>query len=193
MLTLEAADPQRLPRADGRGPRVSGLDPLALVAVAVLVGLGELNLTATGGGGLAVHQLISVLGALALLPLLIRVRAASLPVIGRLTYAVALALLLAVLLRGRAAYGAQRWFSLWVFDVQPSELAKLGLLLMLANLLGGGRPGWRRAVLAMLAAAAPIALTLLQPDLSTSALLTILTLVLLLVARVPIVLMASLV
>jgi cell division protein FtsI/penicillin-binding protein 2/cell division protein FtsW (lipid II flippase) len=192
MLTLEAAHPPRLPRTDARRRSVSGLDPLALVAVAVLVGLGELNLTATGGSRLAVHQLLSVLGALALLPLLIRVRAASLPLIGRLAYAVALTLLLTVLLKGRAAYGAQRWFSLWVFDVQPSELAKLGLLLMLADVLGGGRPRWRRAGLAMGVAAAPVALTLLQPDLSTAALLAILTLVLLLVARVPIALLGGL-
>jgi cell division protein FtsI/penicillin-binding protein 2/cell division protein FtsW (lipid II flippase) len=186
MLTLEAAHRVRQPRTDRVQAGVGGLDPLALGAVGVLVGLGELNLMAIGGRGLAVHQMISVLAALAPLPLLIRVRAASLPVIGRLAYGFALALLLAVLMKGHAAYGAQRWFSLWVFDVQPSELAKLGLLLMLADVVGGARPGWRRAAIAMGLAAAPIALTLLQPDLSTGALLAIMTFVLLLVARVPI-------
>ncbi len=83
-----------------------------------------------------------------------------------LFYAAALALLAAVLVMGDIRMGARRW----VFGIQPSELAKLATIFVLARLLG--RPGARRDVweflLASLLAGLPVALILLQPDLGTS-------------------------
>ena len=180
----------RWPARGGGGDRW-GIDILPLVAALILIALGELNLLAIGDEGLAAHQLLSVLGGAALLCVLLRVRAASLPLLGSATYAVAIVLLVAVLLRGRGAYGAQRWFSLGLFDLQPSELAKLGVLLLLAYLLGGQRVSWRRAALALAAAALPIGLTFVQPDLSTATMLVLLTLVLLVAARAPVGLLAA--
>ena len=68
---------------------------------------------------------------------------------------------------------------------QLPALAKLGLLLVLATVLGSGRPAWQRFTLALLLAAVPIALTLLQPDLSSTALLVVLTVAMLVIGRVP--------
>jgi cell division protein FtsW (lipid II flippase) len=155
------------------------------------VALGELNLLAIGDRTLAVHQLAAVLGGVVLLVLLLRIRAASLPPLGWIVYASATLLLLVVLAKGRGAYGAQRWLALGPFDLQPSELAKLGVLLLLAHLLGERRAGWRRAVLAIAAAGVPIALTLRQPDLSTATMLVLLTLVMLVIGRAPISLVAG--
>jgi cell division protein FtsI/penicillin-binding protein 2/cell division protein FtsW (lipid II flippase) len=193
VLTLEEAGTRHRPAPPAQ--RLGGweIDWPAVLAVAALVGLGELNLLAIGGGGLAVHQLLSVIGGLALLCLLLRVRAASLPLLGTMMYALTVLLLLAVTFKGRGAYGAQRWFSLGIFDLQPSELAKLGLLLLLATLLGGGRAGWERAAAALAAAAVPIGLTLLQPDLSTASVLAALALAMLVVARAPVPMLAGLV
>jgi cell division protein FtsI/penicillin-binding protein 2/cell division protein FtsW (lipid II flippase) len=191
VLTLE--------RGNGRQHRLDrhsagrGIDPLALLAVGVLVALGELNLVAIGDTSLAVHQLAAVVGGIVLLVLLLRVRAASLPLLGWVVYAAAVVLLLAVLAKGRGAYGAQRWLSLGPVDLQPSELAKLGVLLLLARLLGERRADWPRAAVAMAAAAVPIAFTLRQPDLSTATMLVLLTLAMLVIARAPIALVAGIV
>ncbi|HEY4025171.1 MAG TPA: FtsW/RodA/SpoVE family cell cycle protein [Candidatus Dormibacteraeota bacterium] len=189
MLTVETTTTQQRRWRDPR-PWPS-IDLLAVLAAGILVALGELNLVAIGETGLAVHQLVAVLGGAVLLLLLLRVRASSLPLLGSAAYAVALVLLLAVLVKGRGANGAQRWFSLGLLDLQPSELAKLGVLLLLAHLLGQRHLGWRRATVAVVAAAVPAALTLRQPDLSTASMLVLLTLVLLVIGRTPVALLAG--
>src|SRR5215472_11068838 len=190
MLTLEATG-ARSRRTPPERPAGWPVDWLAVLAVGALVGLGELNLLAIGAGGLALHQLVSVAGGVVLLCLLLRVRAASLSLLGTAVYALTVLLLLAVMVKGRGAYGATRWFSLGIFDLQPSELAKLGVLLLLASVLGTGRAGWRRTAASLLAAAVPIGLTLVQPDLSTASVLVALTLALLLVARAPLPMLAA--
>src|SRR3954464_28297 len=90
-----------------------------------------------------------------------------------------------VLAVGQTARGATRWIAIGTFTFQPSELAKLGLLLALAVVLGSSRPAWQRFTVAVLLAAVPIGLTLLQPDLSTTMLLVVLTGAMLVMGRVP--------
>ena len=65
---------------------------------------------------------------------------------------VVLMLLLAVLIPGlgTTAGGSSRWLALGPLSLQPSELAKLGLLLVLAAVLGSSRPPWQRFVIALL-------------------------------------------
>lgn len=160
-------------------------DPVALLAVAVLVGLGVLNLFAVGDSALAVHQLLAAGIGLALLAVLRRVPARRQATIAFVAYVIACGLLALVLAAGVQANGARRWLVIGPLVLQPSELAKVALLLALAQLLGAGprvRPGRVAAALAL--AALPICLTLLQPDLSTSVLLALLTLAALLIARV---------
>ncbi|MFM8681886.1 MAG: FtsW/RodA/SpoVE family cell cycle protein, partial [Alphaproteobacteria bacterium] len=48
-------------------------------------------------------------------------------------YAVGLAMLVAVEVVGRIGMGAQRWIDLGFFQFQPTELMKLGLVLVLAR------------------------------------------------------------
>ena len=94
-------------------------------------------------------------------------------------------LLVGVLAVGLSANGATRWIAIGSFTFQPSELAKLGLLLVLAAVLGSSRPAWQRFALAVLLAVVPIGLTLLQPDLSTTMLLAVLAGSMLVIGRVP--------
>jgi cell division protein FtsI/penicillin-binding protein 2/cell division protein FtsW (lipid II flippase) len=164
---------------------LAGLDPIALLAVAGLVAAGLLNLYAIGEPGLALHQLVAVLAGLVLLLGLRRISVRSLPLLGRAAYVVALLMLLAVFVAGARAYGARRWLAVGSVVIQPSELAKLGLLVVLADVLGSGRPTVRRVLATLLLAVPPIALTLLQPDLSTSLLLGAIVIAMLLLARVP--------
>jgi cell division protein FtsI/penicillin-binding protein 2/cell division protein FtsW (lipid II flippase) len=159
-------------------------DPLVVAAVAVLVLLGVLNLWALGADSLVLRQLVAVLVGLVLLSVLPRVRVRSLPALGWSAYVLAVATLLAVRFVGVNAYGARRWIDVGAFTVQPSELTKPALLLVLAHVLA---PGYtrRRFVVSLVIAAVPIALTALQPDLSTASLLVALTMLMLVLARVP--------
>jgi cell division protein FtsI/penicillin-binding protein 2/cell division protein FtsW (lipid II flippase) len=160
-------------------------DGLALAAAAVLVALGALNLYAISGWGSAVRQLAVVAPGLVLLVVLRRVRVERLPLIGWGCYGLAVALLTAVPFVGVAAKGAQRWIGAGAFSVQPSELAKLGLLLVLAAVLTSDRSPGRRFAYALGLWAVPTGLTLLQPDLSTATLLTALLVAMLILARIP--------
>jgi cell division protein FtsI/penicillin-binding protein 2/cell division protein FtsW (lipid II flippase) len=160
-------------------------DLLAVVAAMVLVGLGLANLKVIGEPALATRQGIIAAGGLLALAVFWRFRARYLTALGWLTYGAAVLLLVAVLRIGRSANGATRWISIGSYTFQPTELAKLGLLLVLAAVLGSNRPAWQRFTLALLLAVPPVGLTLLQPDLSSTALLVVLTASMLLIGRVP--------
>jgi rod shape determining protein RodA len=90
-------------------------------------------------------------------------------------YAMALVLLVAVQLMGTVSMGAQRWVDLGIFNLQPSEIMKIALVLGLARYFHAvppdeiGRLRWLIIPVAMIVA--PAALVLLQPDLGTAALL----------------------
>ena len=68
--------------------------------------------------------------------------------------------------------GGRRWLEVGSQLFQPSEFAKIGLLLVLADILGNP-PRRHRYLIALAVAAVPIGLTLIEPDLSTSMLLVI--------------------
>lgn len=80
-------------------------------------------------------------------------------------YFLSLVFLVAVLFFGSEQFGGRRW--LWFF--QPSEVAKLAVILLLAALFGEGRrSGFTGFVLAGALVALPVALILLEPDLGTA-------------------------
>jgi cell division protein FtsI/penicillin-binding protein 2/cell division protein FtsW (lipid II flippase) len=172
-------------RQQRRALRGGLFDLLAVVAALALVALGLANLERIGETTAAVRQgLIAAAGLLAL-AVFSRVRTRYLTVLGWMSYGVAVLLLVGVLRVGLSAYGATRWLAIGPLTFQPTELAKLGLLLVLAVVLGSGRPAWQRFTLALLLAAVPIVLTLMQPDLSSTALLAVLTVAMLVIGRVP--------
>ncbi len=81
--------------------------------------------------------------------------------------------LIAVALLGKESpeHGAfaQRWIEFGGVQVQPSEPAKLGLILALARVLApSARPGFRRLLVSGALTAAPVALVYFQPDLGTA-------------------------
>src|SRR3954447_11647952 len=165
---------RRRTREQRRNRRSGVFDLLAVLAAVALVGLGMANLYLVGEGELATRQgLIAGAGVLAL-ALFWRVRVRFLGVLAWLAYGAAVVLLVAVLAVGLSANGATRWIAIGSLTFQPSELAKLGLLLVLAAVLSSSRPPWQRFTLAVVLAVPPIALTLLQPDLSTTMLLLVL-------------------
>jgi rod shape determining protein RodA len=90
-------------------------------------------------------------------------------------YALALALLIAVELIGIMGMGAQRWLSLGVVQLQPSEMMKIAMILALARYFHGAtyEEICRPTVLIppLLVVAAPVVLVLRQPDLGTAIML----------------------
>ena len=104
-------------------------------------------------------------------------------------FAGACAMLVAVLAFGAVRYGGRRW--LWFF--QPSELAKLAVILLLAHVYGrpteeeDGVPrrfGWRGGLCGLAIFGVPAALILAEPDLGTALVLVPTAFVMLLAARV---------
>ncbi|HEV8623498.1 MAG TPA: FtsW/RodA/SpoVE family cell cycle protein [Acidimicrobiia bacterium] len=161
------------------------LDRLAIAAAFFLILLGALNLYAVAGRGAAVRQLAVVAPGVVLFVALRRVRIERLAALGWVVYGLSVALLAAVPVVGMATKGARRWIGVGAFSVQPSELAKLGLLLILAHVLSSERSPGKRLGYAVGLWAVPTGLTLLQPDLSTAMLLTALLAAMLFLARIP--------
>jgi cell division protein FtsI/penicillin-binding protein 2/cell division protein FtsW (lipid II flippase) len=160
-------------------------DGLAILGAVVLVALGALNLYAVSGWQSAARQLAVAAPGLVLFVVLRRVRMDRLSALAWGCYGTAVVLLAAVPFVGVATKGARRWIGAGAFSVQPSELAKLGLLLVLAHVLTSDRPPGARFAWALGLWAVPTGLTLLQPDLSTATLLTALLVAMLILARIP--------
>ena len=92
-----------------------------------------------------------------------------------LIYAVALLLLIAVEVMGVVGMGARRWVDLGLFQLQPSEVMKIALVLALARFYHGlpleevGRIRWLVVPGGLILA--PVVLVMRQPDLGTAILL----------------------
>ena len=120
-------------------------------------------------------------------------RRAVLPLVG-----VSFVLLLLVLLPGVGitAGGSSRWLGTDSLRIQPSELAKLAVLLFGADLLSRRAElvgDWRMVMRPLLLTAGVVAaLVLLQPDMGTAMLMVLIVLVLLFVGGVPLLPMGGL-
>lgn len=92
-------------------------------------------------------------------------------------YAINLALLVFILIKGHSALGAQRWIQLGPIQFQPSEPAKLTIAITIAALLCRGTyTKLRDLALPLAVVAVPALLIIKQPDLGTTlVLLAILT------------------
>ncbi|MEY4001145.1 MAG: hypothetical protein RI968_263 [Pseudomonadota bacterium] len=85
-------------------------------------------------------------------------------------YSLGLLLLLAVEFFGETAKGATRWLDIGITRIQPSELMKIAMPLMLASLIHQreGLRGWRDWVVPVLLLLVPVILIVKQPDLGTA-------------------------
>ncbi len=84
-------------------------------------------------------------------------------------YAATILSLIAVMVVGTEGLGAQRWITVFGFNVQPSEFAKLGAIITLAATLKDRDASTLFGMVKALAiTAVPWALVFLQPDLGTS-------------------------
>lgn len=160
------------------------LDWMLIGAVLVLAGLGSLlvwSATLPGDGGdplesvdhlvrHLLHLAVAVAVCLVVAAVDYRTVRAYAPIVYGFTV-VSLVLVLTPL--GAVINGSRGWIVIGGFQFQPSELAKVGLILVLATLLGEPRDGETRpmtrdVLFCLLVMAVPLGLVMLQPDLGTS-------------------------
>jgi rod shape determining protein RodA len=84
------------------------------------------------------------------------------------TYVAALAALVLVLALGSSQFGARRWLAIGTLTVQPSEFAKLAMLVAGAALAADRDPRARPLLAWLALLAIPTGLVLLEPDLGTA-------------------------
>jgi len=105
-----------------------------------------------------------------------------------IAYGFGLAALLAVDVVGMVGMGAQRWLSLGIISIQPSEFFKLALLLVIARYFSGLRKPspfmWSEIWPIVIATAVPFLLVMKQPDLGTALIIAGIFVIMLFVAGV---------
>jgi rod shape determining protein RodA len=101
-------------------------------------------------------------------------------------YVATLALLIAVELIGHSTGGSRRWINLQIFHLEPSELAKLAMVLVMVRYFREEPPkgGWqlRQMIIPAILLGVPVALVLKQPDLGTALILVLITVTLIFVS-----------
>ncbi|GIW05198.1 MAG: hypothetical protein KatS3mg060_0003 [Dehalococcoidia bacterium] len=156
------------------------MDPLIVAAMGGLIILGLTliySASATGEwstGPLVDHPMVrqmfyAVIGFVAMmLAMMLDYR-----LLGRaapLLYLLMVIALVAVIVVGQESYGARRWINLPFIQFQPSELAKVVLIITLAKFFadreGSVRSLWT-LTLSLVLAAIPMVLVFLQPDVGT--------------------------
>lgn len=150
--------------------RLHQLDRLQLLLVGMLVVLGLMTVYSASVADFRRQLLSLLLGVIAYLVAAAldyrRLERFALP-----AYGAALLLLLAVHFAGHSALGARRWISIAGFPLEPSELSKIVVLVVLARHFAvreGAERKLRTLLGAIALAAPPMVLILLQPDLGTS-------------------------
>lgn len=87
----------------------------------------------------------------------------------KIGYLVTVLVLAVILITGKIAQGSQRWFSLGGFNIQPSELAKLVMIVVLAHLMEKqSNIEGRKIFLPFVIIGVPMALVFRQPDVGTA-------------------------
>ena len=107
----------------------------------------------------------------------------------KVIYLGAIVLLIMVIISGRSTYGARRWLAIGPFDFQPSEFAKIALIMFLADFLANNKPKLDNFFYYLLPFAYTGLLLLLvfvQPDLGTSLVYLAILIIMLFVAGVKI-------
>jgi rod shape determining protein RodA len=100
-------------------------------------------------------------------------------------YAVTIVLLAVVLAIGQITRGAQRWIDFNLFQLQPSELSKMLIVLVLAKFLADHvreMSQWRQLFISIAIVAFPIGLVYFEPDLGTALVLAFIWLMMVLAA-----------
>lgn len=161
----------------GRATSWAAFDPYMLVTALVLIGFGLVTIwSAEGGGPITADSAVArqFLFVLIGIPLMLGITMLDYRYVKSLAWAIylgTLALLGVVIFTGVEVGGSARWIMLGPISLQPSEFAKLGVIITLAAFLadrGDEMQRFHNFVLSGLLVALPASLVFLQPDLGTA-------------------------
>jgi rod shape determining protein RodA len=145
---------------------------LYVALLCALAGVGYAALYSAAGGADATSHLMRFAAGLILMISLAMIDIRFIARLSWLAYFGSLGLLVLVLRMGHTAKGAQRWIELGGLQLQPSELAKIALVLALAAWFH--RLTWEKLgnplylIVPVLAVLAPVGLILREPNLGTA-------------------------
>ena len=152
------------------------IDPPLFALALALLGLGLITLVSAAQDTPAriSSQMASILVALAVMWAVAQFQPQTMMRFAVPAYAFGLALLLAVALFGDVVNGARRWLNLGIVRIQPSEIMKIAMPLMLAWYFDKHEATLRlrEYFVATLLLLVPVMLIARQPDLGTAMLVT---------------------
>jgi rod shape determining protein RodA len=164
------------------GEKLAAVNWGLILLLTVIAGIGFVMLYSAANGSLQPWALRQMVRFVAGIVLLVGISLVDPRFWLRYAYAIygtALALLVAVEIAGDIGMGAQRWISLGVLNLQPSEVMKIALIIVLAryfhSLPESAEGKLRHLVWPALLALVPAALVLRQPDLGTALMLLMIT------------------
>jgi rod shape determining protein RodA len=153
------------------------IDIVLLIGILMLLLSGILILYSASNQNIAMieHQAIHALFALIVMLAFAQIPPATYQRWAPWVYVAALGLLIAVIIIGHIGKGAQRWLTIGFIRLQPSEIMKLSIPMLLAwychNIL---LPISNKSILyAIFIIGIPVIITAKQPDLSTAIILTV--------------------
>ena len=149
-------------------PMLFGL--LVLMAASLLI----LRSAGSGDEDILMRQTLRFAAAIGVLLAIVAVPPRYIRRLTAPAYWLTLVLLLLVLIIGTRSNGAQRWLNFGIVRIQPSELAKLTIPLMVAWLvtIRAAIPSLGSVILALLVIAVPVVLIFMEPDLGTALLVS---------------------
>ncbi len=152
------------------------VDGLLLVAVLLLMATGLMVLFSASNGNLTrvSGQMVNMLVALAVMWVFANIPPHFLMRLSLPVYVLGLALLIAVALFGDVVNGARRWLHVGVTRIQPSELMKIAVPIMLAWYFDRYEATLKlkNHAIAVVLLLVPVVLIVRQPDLGTAVLIS---------------------
>ena len=148
------------------------IDPFLMgcISFSCIVGLFVLYSASGGSFERVLSQLLNILAALTIMWLAANTSPHYLERIALPLFVLGLLLLLGVALFGEISHGARRWLNLGVGRIQPSELMKIAVPMMLAWYFAKREQSlrWVDYAFAALLLVVPVGLIMKQPDLGTA-------------------------
>lgn len=164
---------------------------LAAVVVLTIAGVAMIRSAIAGNEELADHDQRQAIFAMVGLVVVIIFSAIDYRIWAALARPALIGIILLLVLieiAGVVGFGAQRWFQVGIVNIQPSELSKIVMILVLADFFSKRQTkiGSFKLILQSIAlVGAPAFLVLIQPDLSTSIVLFVLWFALIWAAGLP--------
>ncbi|TWI63703.1 rod shape determining protein RodA [Pseudoduganella lurida] len=153
-------------------PHVAVFDPALLLVLVMLLATSLVTLYSASIGipGKIEDQVRNILMSFFVMWVVANISPQNMMRIAVPAYAITVLLLVAVALVGTIKLGARRWLHIGVIDIQPSELAKIAVPLMLAWFFQHqqGHLRWHSYAVGALLLLIPVGLIMRQPDLGTS-------------------------